>query len=142
MEGTGSTNWAKVAAEINAENGYKRGDGHNIHNERTRSLAGPNIGNFDAKTGEYKGTPTTTATPKTSQGAAELDKGGFTGQGGKYEPAGIVHRGEYVIPKEGVDQQKKLPKPEYIKKLLSDARLKRVQKQRTQSILSIIDRRY
>ncbi|MER2263879.1 phage tail tape measure protein [Methylobacterium oxalidis] len=25
-------------------------------------------------------------------------EGGFTGEGGKYEPAGIVHRGEYVIP--------------------------------------------
>jgi len=24
--------------------------------------------------------------------------GGYTGEGGKYEPAGIVHRGEYVIP--------------------------------------------
>lgn len=24
--------------------------------------------------------------------------GGYTGKGGKYEPAGIVHRGEYVIP--------------------------------------------
>lgn len=26
-----------------------------------------------------------------------LDTGGFTGPGGKYEPAGIVHRGEYVL---------------------------------------------
>lgn len=25
-------------------------------------------------------------------------EGGFTGRGGKYEPAGIVHRGEYVVP--------------------------------------------
>jgi len=24
--------------------------------------------------------------------------GGYTGRGGKYEPAGVVHRGEYVIP--------------------------------------------
>ncbi len=31
-----------------------------------------------------------------SSGFAE---GGYTGDGGKYEPAGIVHRGEYVIPK-------------------------------------------
>lgn len=28
--------------------------------------------------------------------------GGYTGDGGKYEPAGIVHRGEFVIPKETV----------------------------------------
>ena len=28
--------------------------------------------------------------------------GGYTGQGGKYEPAGTVHRGEYVLPQEAV----------------------------------------
>jgi len=27
----------------------------------------------------------------------KLSSGGYTGDGGKYEPAGIVHRGEYVI---------------------------------------------
>lgn len=30
--------------------------------------------------------------------------GGYTGDGGKYQPAGIVHRGEYVIPKHIVEQ--------------------------------------
>lgn len=30
-------------------------------------------------------------------------EGGYTGQGGKYEPAGIVHRGEYVVPKHIVE---------------------------------------
>ena len=30
--------------------------------------------------------------------------GGYTGSGGKYEPAGIVHRGEYVIPSETVSR--------------------------------------
>lgn len=29
-----------------------------------------------------------------------FSSGGFTGSGGKYEPAGIVHRGEYVVPQE------------------------------------------
>ena len=28
-----------------------------------------------------------------------FDIGGYTGDGGKYEPAGIVHKGEYVMPK-------------------------------------------
>lgn len=28
----------------------------------------------------------------------EFAEGGFTGAGGKYEPAGIVHKGEYVVP--------------------------------------------
>lgn len=36
--------------------------------------------------------------------------GGYTGRGGKYEPAGIVHKGEYVLPKEQVDQATGLPK--------------------------------
>jgi TP901 family phage tail tape measure protein len=35
--------------------------------------------------------------------------GGFTGRGGKYEAAGVVHRGEYVIPKEYVNQSTGLP---------------------------------
>ncbi len=28
----------------------------------------------------------------------QFAEGGFTGDGGKYEPAGIVHKGEYVVP--------------------------------------------
>lgn len=35
--------------------------------------------------------------------------GGYTGQGGKYEEAGVVHRGEYVLPKEMVNQSTGLP---------------------------------
>lgn len=30
--------------------------------------------------------------------------GGYTGQGGQYEPAGVVHKGEYVVPKSVVDK--------------------------------------
>jgi hypothetical protein len=45
-------------------------------------------------------TATTKAAPKRvivpqDSGFAE---GGYTGSGNKYEPAGIVHRGEYVVP--------------------------------------------
>jgi hypothetical protein len=40
--------------------------------------------------------------------------GGFTGQGGKYEPAGIVHRGEYVIPKQFVNQSTGMPDPSFL----------------------------
>ena len=35
--------------------------------------------------------------------------GGYTGVGGKYQPAGIVHKGEYVIPKDQVNQSTKIP---------------------------------
>ncbi len=36
--------------------------------------------------------------------------GGYTGAGGINEVAGIVHKGEYVIPQSGVDQSTGLPK--------------------------------
>lgn len=36
--------------------------------------------------------------------------GGYTGQGGKDEVAGIVHKGEYVLPQEMVDQTTGTPK--------------------------------
>lgn len=35
--------------------------------------------------------------------------GGFTGRGGKYDAAGIVHKGEYVVRKELVNQRTGLP---------------------------------
>lgn len=39
----------------------------------------------------------------------QFAEGGFTGRGGKYEPAGIVHKGEYVVPKQYVNQITGLP---------------------------------
>jgi hypothetical protein len=150
--------WADEAKALNAELGTKPGDAFNIGLNPESSLDNKTgrVRKFDSKGGLIEpGSDPTMVVPvhqKTkvaqstvlngTQSVIAADKGGFTGKGGKYEPAGIVHRGEYVIPKEGVDQQTKLPKPEYMKKLLSDARLKRVQKQRTQSLFSIIDRRY
>lgn len=35
--------------------------------------------------------------------------GGFTGRGDKYAPAGVVHKGEYVVPKQMVNQSTGLP---------------------------------
>jgi hypothetical protein len=35
--------------------------------------------------------------------------GGYTGAGGKYEPAGIVHKGEYVVPASQVNQNTGMP---------------------------------
>lgn len=39
----------------------------------------------------------------------EFATGGFTGRGGMKEEAGIVHKGEYVLPKSQVDQSTGLP---------------------------------
>lgn len=39
----------------------------------------------------------------------EFAEGGYTGQGGKYDPAGIVHKGEYVTPKHVVESPSAQP---------------------------------
>ena len=41
-----------------------------------------------------------------SQPIPEFAEGGFTAKGGKYQPAGIVHAGEYVVPKSIVENPK------------------------------------
>jgi TP901 family phage tail tape measure protein len=46
-------------------------------------------------------------------------QGGYTGAGGKYEPAGIVHRGEYVIPKQHVNQATGLPYADALGRLMN-----------------------
>lgn len=40
----------------------------------------------------------------------QFASGGFTGPGGANQIAGVVHKGEYVIPQSGVDQRTGLPK--------------------------------
>ena len=42
--------------------------------------------------------------------APQFATGGFTGRGGASEVAGVVHKGEYVLPKKMVDQNTGLPK--------------------------------
>lgn len=42
-------------------------------------------------------------------GGRSFATGGYTGAGGKYEPAGVVHRGEYVLRKDQVNQRTGLP---------------------------------
>jgi hypothetical protein len=71
-------------------------------------------------------------------GVAQASSGGFTGEGDKYEPAGVVHKGEYVIPKEHVNQATKKPDLEYVKQIVSDYRVKK----RTQNLASAVRRRF
>lgn len=49
--------------------------------------------------------------------AGSYANGGYTGAGGKYEPAGIVHRGEYVVPQKYVNQRTGLPDMNYVASL-------------------------
>jgi len=46
-------------------------------------------------------------------GNMEFSSGGYTGRGGKYEPAGIVHRGEVVIPQDRVRRDWSMLKARY-----------------------------
>lgn len=47
--------------------------------------------------GAATGAATGAGTMSALQGLGAFDGGGYTGDGGKYQPAGIVHKGEYVI---------------------------------------------
>jgi len=48
--------------------------------------------------------------------------GGFTGRGGRMEPAGVVHRGEYVVPKQYVNQSTGLPDASFLAQLQNGMR--------------------
>lgn len=50
--------------------------------------------------------------------SAGFANGGYTGAGGKYDVAGPVHRGEYVIPKRDVNQSTGLPTADALGRLL------------------------
>jgi TP901 family phage tail tape measure protein len=51
-------------------------------------------------------------------GGLTYAEGGYTGRGGKYEPAGTVHKGEYVVPKKYVNQSTGLPNADAFGKLI------------------------
>lgn len=51
-------------------------------------------------------------------GGTVYSSGGYTGAGGKYEPAGIVHKGEYVVPKSMVNQSTGLPYADALGRLM------------------------
>lgn len=44
--------------------------------------------------------------------------GGFAGKGGKYQPMGVYHGGEYIIPKQDVNQSTGLPYPDALGRLM------------------------
>jgi hypothetical protein len=59
-------------------------------------------GNTGKETAPNKGRVTPTAYVDGGQvGWKDFDDGGYTGNGDKYEPAGVVHKGEWVVPQNG-----------------------------------------
>jgi TP901 family phage tail tape measure protein len=55
-------------------------------------------------------------------GFVGYSQGGFTGRGGAMDPAGIVHKGEYVIPKQFVNQSTGMPDPSFLAQMQSGMR--------------------
>ena len=67
------------------------------------------IGSINGAVGVINKIPGVNIGPIGTLGVPQFSEGGFTGRGGKYEPAGIVHKGEYVVPKQYVNQSTGLP---------------------------------
>lgn len=69
-----------------------------------------------------------TITPKTVQFVSPrtIDRGfsdgGFTGRGGMMQPAGVVHKGEYVVPQKYVNQSTGLPDANFLAQLQNGMR--------------------
>ena len=67
------------------------------------TFGGAGVGQFVAGLARILGNIAQAKSIINSSGFAE---GGYTGDGGKYEVAGVVHRGEYVVPKHIVSNPK------------------------------------
>lgn len=70
------------------------------------------LDNFFYNLGTKMGGRVASGAKSSGSGGGGWSQGGYTGAGGRYEPAGIVHKGEYVIPKPLVNQATGLPKAE------------------------------
>jgi hypothetical protein len=131
-----NTKWKEFGAEV-----VRRG-GSTVHenpNMRFEDAVDPD----KLETKHEPVTPTSlplsvTELPEDGTAPVRAAHGGYTGAGKKYEPAGVVHKGEYVIPKEGVNQQTKKPDLEYVKQIISDYRVKR----KTRNLIGAVRRRY
>ena len=55
-------------------------------------------------------------------GGYDFANGGYTGAGAKMQPAGIVHKGEYVVPKQYVNQSTGMPDPSFLAQLQNGMR--------------------
>lgn len=100
----GAAGGAGFAAGMNA--GFNRvGRGMDLQNEilKQQATLAQYLQSGNVAGARYLGQYIQTLIGKLKTGS--YASGGYTGAGGKYEPAGIVHRGEYVIPKHQVDQR-------------------------------------
>lgn len=108
----------EAALGLKRANGELQGSISNLNNELNNQLV--SLDGLDDRLNKLNGKSITYSVNGREQFISEqngqkfyggaFSSGGFTGNGGKYETAGIVHRGEYVLPKEQVNQATGLPK--------------------------------
>jgi hypothetical protein len=138
----GDAAWAAWATKVNKELGIENDPKKRIGMKRGSAQKGGDPTATTNFTPEGATVRTEDKTPGATLGGSIPKEGsahgGYTGEGGKYEPAGVVHKGEYVIPKEGVDQKTKKPDLDFVKKIVSDYRVKH----RTRNITRAIRRRF
>lgn len=102
---------ANTAAGLNSN--YQNGSVSNLNPSGGRNRTGGGVAQYTGPTSMYdpggliKGF--TNWWLELRHGLLGYSGGGYTGAGGKYEPAGVVHRGEYVVPKHMVNQSTGLP---------------------------------
>jgi len=79
-------------------------------------------GSSTAKALEKERQATIDAKRWTARAAGSFADGGYTGAGGKMQPAGIVHKGEYVVPQKYVNQSTGLPDANFLSQLQNGVR--------------------
>jgi hypothetical protein len=100
-------------------------------NRQTRTKAGPPTSSSGPERDPLTSSIDTSYLPFFSQVVRKIEEsaldrarrtfgfadGGYTGSGGKYQPAGVVHRGEYVVPSQYVNQSSGLPNANFLSQL-------------------------
>lgn len=105
-------------------------------NRQTRTKAGPPTSSSEPERDPLASSIDTSYLPFFSQVVRDIEEsalnrvrrtfgfasGGYTGAGGKYQPAGVVHRGEYVVPSQYVNQSSGLPNANFLSQLQNGMR--------------------
>lgn len=103
---------ALVAAEEAKKNAINRTSQNIVAQDKYLQQLSGKLGGLNGRNFSYTVTQNNVENGAKGSGAAKngYALGGYTGRGGKHEIAGIVHKGEYVLPKEMVNQHTGMPK--------------------------------
>ena len=88
----GYTPWGIAAAAMMAATGIAQGISAKAERDKIKNMQPGNTASSAS-----------TAMPTATRSLTGFSDGGYTGDGGRYEVAGVVHKGEYVVPKPIMD---------------------------------------